>query len=90
FTAGRFRLSCALSVDRQAPRRLAQIDANKCKQTKAKLLSFAFAYFSESVLFNGLRPIQTRKNPPIRPRRPVMGVDAANGKRIALLLVFRK
>jgi hypothetical protein len=31
---------------------------------KAKLLSFIFIYFSESGLFNGLRPIQIKKSVP--------------------------
>lgn len=35
------------------PRR--EIPASKCKQMKAKLLSFVFNNFSESGLFNGLR-----------------------------------
>jgi hypothetical protein len=35
--------------------------ANKGKSMKAKLLSFAFIYFSESGLFNGLRSIQIKK-----------------------------
>jgi hypothetical protein len=39
----------------------AQAEANKCKSMKPKLLSFAFIYFSESGLFNGLRPIQIKK-----------------------------
>jgi hypothetical protein len=33
---------------------------------KAKLLSFAFFYFSESGLFNGLRTIQIKKSLPVR------------------------
>jgi hypothetical protein len=38
-----------------------KIDSRKRKETKAKLLSFAFISFSESGLFNELRPIQAKK-----------------------------
>jgi hypothetical protein len=34
---------------------------------KGKLLSFPFKSFSESRLFNGLRPIQIKKFPPLSP-----------------------
>ena len=39
---------------------LAQATANKAKEMKAKSLSCAFFYFSESGLFNALRPIQIK------------------------------
>jgi hypothetical protein len=38
-----------------------ELRASKFKSMKAKSLSFAFVYFSESGLFNALRAIQIRK-----------------------------
>jgi hypothetical protein len=41
-----------------------QVNENKRKQMKAKLLSFAYVYFFESGLFNGLQLIQIKKSFP--------------------------
>jgi hypothetical protein len=46
-----------------------KINASQRKPMKAKRLGFIFIYFSESGLFNGLRPIQTEKSFSI-PTRP--------------------
>jgi hypothetical protein len=39
-----------------------KINPSKRKKTIAKLLSFTYVYFSESGLFNGLRPIQIKNS----------------------------
>jgi hypothetical protein len=64
---GRCRKSCA-RWDRRAQgndlgpvAKPPQATVNKSKQMKAKLLGFAFIYFSESGLFNGLRRIQIKE-----------------------------
>jgi hypothetical protein len=73
---------------------------------KAKLLSFAFFYFCESGLFNGLRPIQIKKSFPVshcasnvttRSLSPVSsrrgerhGVNPAMGRHIIQISVFGK
>jgi hypothetical protein len=71
----------------------AKIAANRRKAAKIKWLAFAFFYFSVSRLFNGLRPIQTRKfhlPVPASGRRAAGKVRSGEWEGIAQNSDFRK
>jgi hypothetical protein len=68
----------------------AEIAVSTRKEMQIILLSIAGAYFSESGLFNGLRPIQIRKKSLLSASLGSREFDPANGKGIPRILIFVK
>jgi hypothetical protein len=56
---------------------------------KGKVLSFPFIYFSESGLFNGLRPIQIKKLSPVSASPQMTESDSGSHLLCAALILRR-